>query len=254
MGKRKASFPAVADLYKKLGDELFIALADPANTGKVKDFLQSIAIPLPRLIENQEEAIDLLAHKVKDQPYTEDDARRLLQAWADIPVIGGPEYKGSVLWQQPPMFTLKQSAPLTGHCWEDYDYLQDWNFEDVPTSNSLCFWKPRLLADSTSKDVKKQMVMLTELRQQHKLPDHHLSSFGIVSQQVALILAHFRRTGERVPFNMDWIRTDALRADGGRLGLGDFDGDGLHCDDYDWDDGRNGHLGVFPLGVEELGA
>lgn len=40
-----------------------------------------------------------------------------------------------------------------------------------------------------------------------------------------------------------------LNADGNRLNLGDFDENGLNCDNYNWDDNRNDNLGVFPLMV-----
>jgi hypothetical protein len=38
-----------------------------------------------------------------------------------------------------------------------------------------------------------------------------------------------------------------LNADGNRLDLGDFDEQGLNCDNYDWDDNRNDNLGCFAL-------
>ena len=40
-----------------------------------------------------------------------------------------------------------------------------------------------------------------------------------------------------------------LNADGNRLNLGNFDENGLNCDNYNWDDNRNDNLGVFPLMV-----
>lgn len=39
-------------------------------------------------------------------------------------------------------------------------------------------------------------------------------------------------------------------ADGNRLNLGNFDENGLNCDNWNWDDNHNDNLGVFALMME----
>jgi hypothetical protein len=89
-----------------------------------------------------------------------------------------------------------------------------------------------------------------KLRQRFSLPEHHLTSFGSASLDSGLILAHFKRTGDRVPLNGDWARTDSFLSDGDRLSLGDFDALGLNCDSLRWDGHRGPDSSCFPLGVE----
>mgnify|MGYP001616633610 CR=1 FL=1 len=151
-------------------------------------------------------------------------------------------------------FTLKTHAPKFGPCYDQFKYLQGWDFPDEPTKECLVFWIPRLVPNSISKTHNEQLQFLGEIRQRMDLPKHHMVNFGKVAMDAGLIFAHYKATGERVPFDCYWIRTDTCSTDGDRLGLGDFDGDGLHCDDWDFDGGRNDDLGVFVLGVEELGS
>jgi len=161
-------------------------------------------------------------------------------------------YTGPVVWKVKEGFTLKAHAPKASPCYENFQYLLDWDIQnDEPTKDSLAFWVPRLVTGSKSNNVEGQIAILAELRQRFGLPDHHLSSFGSASLDSGLILAHFKRTGERTPLNGEWVRTNSLRADGPRLNLGDFDAGGLCCSYWDWDvDERSPHVGCFPLGVE----
>ena len=160
-------------------------------------------------------------------------------------------YTGPVVWRVKEGFTLKAHAPKAGPCYENFQYLQDWDIQnDEPTKDSLAFWVPRLVTVSKSKNVEKQIAILAELRQRFGLPEHHLASFGSASLDSGLILAHFKRTGERTPLNGEWTRTDSLHSDGSRLCLGGFAADGLCCHDLDWDDYCRPEVGCFPLGVE----
>lgn len=147
-------------------------------------------------------------------------------------------------------FTLKDHAPKNGPCYKNFSYLQDWNFSDEPTQEGVVFWIPRIVPGSVKKNVSKQMAHLAALRQRVELPAHHLASFGSVALLAGLILAHYKATGERVPFDRYWVRTDTCYAGGSRLGLGSFDEYGLSCDNWDWDGDAGGYLGVFALGVE----
>jgi hypothetical protein len=126
-------------------------------------------------------------------------------------------------------FTLKKHAPKLGNCKESFQYLQNWNFSDEPTKDCLVFWVPRVINGSTSKTKDKQIKLLADLRTKLKLPAHHMSGFGSIALAAGLILAHFKATGERIPLNQYWVRTDTCGADGVRLDLGGFDAAGLGC-------------------------
>ncbi|MDD2758471.1 MAG: hypothetical protein PHD72_03830 [Patescibacteria group bacterium] len=157
-------------------------------------------------------------------------------------------YTGPVLWAVKAGFTLKSHAPLAGPCYEKFSYLQDRELKnDEPTVDCLVFFIPRMVA--TKKNAEEQMLALAELREKYGLPVSHCASFGSAALVSGLILAHFKRTGERAPLNTDWVRTDTRHSGGDRLGLGDFGETGLGCDG-DWDGSRDDNLGVFPLGVE----
>jgi len=159
-------------------------------------------------------------------------------------------YAGPVAWKVRAGFTLKQGAPKAGPCCGNFAHLQDWNLQnDEPTKDGIVFWIPRLLPGSVLKTADEQKSLLAELRQRYDLPATHLTSFGSAALLAGLILAHFKITGERVPLDRYWTRTDTLDAGGRRLGLGSFGGQGLGCDDYYWGDYRDAHLGCFALGV-----
>lgn len=146
-------------------------------------------------------------------------------------------------------FTLKQHAPQVGPCYEGFQYLQNWGFPDEPTKECLVFWIPRIVPGSVKKNVSEQMAHLAELRAQTKLPSHHLASFGSSALLAGLILAHFKVTGERVPLDDYWVRTDTCSADGSRLSLHWFEGS-LRCGAWHWGGERRARLAAFALGVE----
>jgi hypothetical protein len=163
-------------------------------------------------------------------------------------------YPGPVAWKVRAGVTLKQHEYKAGPCYKQFEYLQDWQLNgDEPTSESIVFWIPRLVSGSTSKRLDEQMELLTSLRKRFKLPAHHLSTLGSAALIAGLILAHFKRIGERVPINNYWVRTDTCGTGGSRLCLGGFDETGLGCGGWGFDEECNGDLGVFALGVEELG-
>jgi len=149
-------------------------------------------------------------------------------------------------------FTLKHHAPKFGPCHQNFDYLQDWNFPDDPTTDSLVFWVPRLLKNSTSKTKDQQMKLLSQLRTKLELPAHHLTGFGNTALVAGLILAHHKATSECIPLNQYYVRTETCFAGGGRLAL-HWRGVVLYCDGWVFGDHANGGVGVFALGVEALG-
>lgn len=68
------------------------------------------------------------------------------------------------------------------------------------------------------------------------------------------ILAYYNKTDKRIPLNSNYARTLTRVVGGGaRLHLGAFDASGVNCDRWSWDEIRDDLLGVFAMGVEELG-
>lgn len=163
-------------------------------------------------------------------------------------------YTGPVAWKVKKGFTLKTHAPKAGPCYDQLNYLKGWSLkDDVPTTDSLVFWVPKLAEGSLAKTAAEMKELQAALHMQHKLPKNHCSSFGSIALLFALILAHFKRTGKRVPANFYYAASDSFHEGCGRLIAGDFDGDGLDCSHWDGRFGL-GIIGCFLLGVETLGS
>jgi len=240
MMNRKASFNGLAAILTELSEDEQLALVDCPE--ELKKFAGDLVI---QIVQNTF-FIPLSDHDV---------AEKLAETTLNWRKLAAElSYTGPVVWKVKEGFTLKAHAPKAGPCYENFQYLQDWNIRnDEPTKGSLAFWVPRLVTGSKSQNVEKQISILAELRQRFGLPEHHLASFGSASLDSGLILAHFKRTGERIPLKSEWARTDSLGSGGSRLRLGGFGGGGLHCNDWRWGDSGDPSLGCFPLGVE-LGA
>jgi hypothetical protein len=161
-------------------------------------------------------------------------------------------YTGPVAWRVKVGFTLKSHAPLAGPCYNKLGYLQNWELKnDEPTKDSLVFWVPRLARDSVSTTIPQMEKIRKDLRKHYKMPAHHSTTFGSIALLFALILAHFKRTGERVPLQYQYAASDTFHVGGDRLLAGVFSEGGLYC--LDWSEGAYGNVGFFLLGVEELG-
>ncbi len=235
---RKASFNGLATVLMGLSEEEQLALLDCPE--ELKKFAGDLVI--------------WIVQNTFFLPLSDNEVAEKLTAttinWRKLAAELG--YTGPVAWKVKEGFTLKAHAPKAGPCYENFQYLQDWNIQnDEPTKDSLAFWVPRLVQGSKSNNVEEQIKLLAELRQRFSLPAHHLTSYGSAALLSGLILAHFKRTGQRTPLNGEWTRTDSLRADGRRLDLGGFLASGLYCFHWPWSDvERSPGLGCFPLGVE----
>jgi hypothetical protein len=240
---RNASAKALLALLATLTDDELLVATD--NPGMVKKFLGSI---VAERVQNT--FVRPLSDSEVASAYPQfADA---LASWRKLAVA--MDYRGPVSWLFKKGFTLKQHAPLAGPCCAKLNYLQDWNLRnDEPTKDSIVFWVPRLAEDSTNKWLKQMEAHRAELRQKYELPASHCDRFGSIALLFALILAHFKRTGERVPLGRFDAASDTLRAgDGYRLSAGGFDESGLSC--CEWrDDYGEALLGFFLLGVEDLG-
>lgn len=237
---RSASAKALLALLATLTDDELLAATD--NPGKVKEYLSAL------VSENTSNTfVEPLSDNELGKQFPQfTDA---LAQWRKLAVT--MDYRGPVAWKVKVGFTLKQHAPLAGPCYQKLGNLQAWEIKnDKPTKDSLVFWVPRLVGTSTSKTVKQMEAHRARLRQKNNLPEHHCTSFGSIALQFALILAHFKRTGNRVPLECLYAASDTLYA-GDRLIAGDFNENGLDC--HGWDDGDAcDDIGFFLLGVEEL--
>ena len=240
MAERKASAAALVAMLKDLSDEEMLALTN--NPGELKKLGGELVA---------KEIANIFAVSLSDAEVQEkypQFADRLVP-WRKLAALMG--YTGPVAWLVKQGFTLKKHAPLVGPCYKNLQYLQGWNFNDDPTDDCLVFWVPRLAENSTGKNLKAMEKHRAELKKRYELPGDHATYFGSIQLQFALILAHFKRTGERVPLNFLYMASDTLFADGRRLVAGDFNVSGLYCN-Y-WDENGNDAIGFVLLGVEKLG-
>lgn len=243
MDKARVSFDAVAHLRREVGDEGWAALADPENLRMTKRFaawlVRRVMLLLMPTSLSDEEAVarfPQIAAKVV--------------SWRKYATAIG--YKGPVVWLTRKGFTLKTHAPFAGPCQGKLAYLQGWPLRnDEPTMEAIVYWVPRLAQDSTSKTSSQMEVLRTELKARHNLPENHCDRFGSIALLFALILRHFKLSGERVPLKYLYAASDTFHGDGHRLIAGNFDGRGLNCSF--WHGDAIGDVGFFLLGVEELG-
>jgi hypothetical protein len=236
MKERKASWRSIVAMLDDLDEPELLALADnPQEVGKLARELVSRAVE------------SIFFSPVSDKDLAE-ELCEVAAKWRRLAAELG--YAGPIAWKVKAGFTLKQHAPKAGPCEQNFAYLQDWRLQnDEPTKDSIVFFIPRLLPGSTAKTVDEQRKLLSDLRARYDLPETHLASFGSAALLAGLILAHFKITGERVPQDQYWTRTDTLSSDDDRLSLGVFDEVGLNCGSYSWGDNRNVLLGCFALGV-----
>lgn len=241
MAERRASAIALVAMLKDLSDEEMLALTD--NPGEVKKLGGEL---VAKEIANTF-AVSLSDVEVQEK-YPQFADR--LDPWRKLAALMG--YTGHVVWLVKQGFTLEY-APFAGFCRKSFDYLknqpQNQNFNDDPTKDSLVFWVPRLAENSTLKNSWVMEKYRSELKKRYKLPGDHATYFGSIQLQFALILAHFKRTGERVPLKRLHMVSDTLYI-GYRLIAGNFDALGLDCSR--WDEYSNGNVGFTLLGIEPL--
>lgn len=203
------------------------------------------------------------------QPVSDEEARRLMREKA-VDKLKAPTARATaanlrryakekfgwddeIFYKVSPGFDWQVNAPLIGPCYNDWKNASQWPLKNGATTfTSLVFWLPRLVPESCAKNVNQKMNLLAAHKKIYRLPNWCLNNFGSASYNVLLILEYFHRTGQRVPTDYFWVRSDTLRAGGCRLFFGGFDKGGLRCDDWSWDDGAGGYLGCFPSGVLPL--
>ncbi len=161
------------------------------------------------------------------------------------------DYTGPVFWKVKAGYTLKKHAARNRDTWHKLYYVRDWPIvNDEPTKDSIVFWVPRFVRGSTDKDVPQMMKLKAELRLRYDLPGHRGSGFGSAALLSALILAHYKLTGERVPLQCQYAASDTVHQDGFRLNGGGFRESGLIIS-Y-WGGYAHANVGFFLLDMEEL--
>lgn len=241
MREEKTGAKAVASLVMELPEDELIVLAHSDNRPALREFIRA---RIAAAMDN------VFVTPLGDGEVPEKFRRHLVGRRELATFLGWP---GHIAYRVRAGHTLKDHAPKSGPCRGDFKYLQGWNLQnDEPTEDSIVFWVPRLIPESLGKNVADQMEILQGYRRRFKLPTHDLRVFGSAALLSALILAHHKRTGEKVPQKQFWTRTDTLRAGGGRLSLGSFVAS-LDCFYWFGDDNGSDDLGCFPLGVEILG-
>lgn len=144
--------------------------------------------------------------------------------------------------------TTKQTIPTVGSCWDNFNYLQNWDFPDPPTEEGMFSLIPTLLRDSTRKNVGEQRDLLAQVRRQLDLPENHLAGFGPVTHLAGAALTH--KTAGRDIFADKIVRTETCDSDGRRLSLYWNEGR-LCCGHWIFDGERSDDVGVLACGVEK---
>lgn len=220
MSDNKASARALLAVLGILTDEELLALTN--NPGELKQFCGDLVAEI-----NKKTFVFPLPDRELQKQFPQLADR--LSPWLKLAVA--MDYRGPVAWKVKPGFTLKAHASLAGPCYRQLEYLKEWNFEDTPTTDSVVFWVPCLAELSTKKSLTMMEEHRAKLRQTYCLPDHHCDRFGSISLIFGLIMAHFKRTGERTLLSRLKVVSDTSRACGARLIAGQFYlSDGFSCD------------------------
>lgn len=144
--------------------------------------------------------------------------------------------------------TLKGTIPTLGPCVEEFKYLQDWQFADVPTEHCLVSGVPVALRETTSQTLATQFQTLAAVENRWGVPKGFFSKELLSTVYVAgVALTHFNLT-KRDMFGDLRIRTGSCYSGGYRLYLSWYQGR-LHCGSWHWGDRSYSDLAVAALGV-----
>lgn len=176
--------------------------------------------------------------------------RPMIELYRQIPTE--QEYLGPRVWGVMNGCTLKSTIPRSGRCHEDFRHLQKWDFDDEPTVSAVVFWVPRLLKGSVGKSRREQLVLLSKLRHNLGLPEHHLTGFGSAALVAALLVAELLFGENDTALVGSSVRTDTRRREGDFLKLGVTPEKLLSCTRYG-KPCQDPILGAFALGIERMG-
>lgn len=199
---------------------------------------------------SDEEAVKLL---VESKKYAEPEAKVLVASWRKY--ASDRDYTGPVAWKVEAGFTFLLHAEKAGPCYFSLDYQRKFGQEsdvdiDEPTKDSLVFWVPRLAPGSIGKTPAEMEGLYDVFQIKYSLPFQSPISFGSISLLFALIFAHFKRIGEKVPLDEMYAVSDTY-SDNGHLIIGNFVKKGLACNFLNHK--IQDSVGFFLLTVVELG-
>jgi len=246
----KASWVSVVKALSGLSDEELSAIADKPEI--LKEFA---AKRLADIVSNTYvftfSDIEASSILFKNGAYGRSIAETHVGRWRKYASDLG--YTGPVAWKAKAGYTLKEHASRDKNYSNiNFNHLQNWELKnDEPTKESLVFWIPRLAKNSTNKTITEMKGLYEVIRRTYGLYTRKVPSFGSTALLFALTLAHFKRTGERVPMKYLYAASDTFLMDGHRLLVGRFDEYGLLC--CRWNDvTQEENVGFFLLEEEEL--
>ncbi|MDE3078314.1 MAG: hypothetical protein KGJ86_23060, partial [Chloroflexota bacterium] len=115
--------------------------------------------------------------------------------------------------------TLKQTIPTVGPCVEDFNYLQGWQFADVPTEHSLVSGVPVALRDTTNQNLGTQLKTLGAIEQRWGIPAGFFSTELIPTVYTAGVALAYHDLTQQQMFGDLWVRTGTCNSGGSRLDL-----------------------------------
>lgn len=101
-----------------------------------------------------------------------------------------------------------KTVPSLGPCHNDFRELLAGRLPREQSSRCLVFWVPRLLAGTEIMSYTDQVAEIERCRVQYDLPQHHLSGLREAWLVSGLILSHYEATGECLPHNGWFARTE----------------------------------------------
>lgn len=248
------------DLYEKLDGKLYEIKRQIRQKEGYPFDPERLALSLQAIIEGRFEAVNVhqvpsakhytlfsddeaVAWIMKRAQKLEKEAQQFVSGVRSKARAKGVAYEVKIFAEVQPGCTFKGDIPLMGPTWENFKYLQDWDFPDPQTERCLVWWIPIPLASSTNKNASEQAALIVKI----KTPAWCSVSFGSVNHVAGMALAHFNATGKD-PFNGLWVCTDTCSPDGLRLKLC-WNRGRLNCYGWAWDEDRSSDLAVFVVGV-----
>lgn len=240
---------AISDEVRKLGggdDDLRKVMSQPSLAKSIAGAIMGQNKPIAEFytLLSDDEAVAWIVERAGK---SEEEARQIVNGFRKKARKQGVDDDIKIHVEVQPGCAFKQNVPRMGPCWEDFQYLQEWDFPDPPTEHCLVSWIPVPLEGSTNKNVNEQLELIDSFKNEAKLPSWYKVSFGSLNHVAGLTLAHFAAMGED-PFADLIVRTDSCNVVGHRLWLGWHEGR-LYCDYWNWDDDRISGFAVFAAGV-----
>ncbi len=161
------------------------------------------------------------------------------------------KHDGIAFWRVKAGYTVREHAAQDKNCRDSLQYVKYWNLpSDVPTKDSIVCWVPRLALDSTNKTICEMQKIRERLLESCNLSEPQDTEFGSIGLLFALINAHHKLTGERVPLALRYAVSDSTHGNSGHLMAGSHSEGNLNLGH--WDGSARADVGFFFLLVIEL--